>query len=680
MKKIAALIFTLFVAALNLTAQQYRTPKPIDSNWVSKPKIHPTPRNYVGYPAITLSQSDDFEYKYEGRGNFGDEATTGKADYKYQYNGVSVYHTLHKLIKIMDERGIERYNKIAIPFYHAANIRWDDLKARTISPDGKVYDIPPSMFKISEDENGTPEIIFAMEGVEKYAEVEYFIKEQMEYSVFEHLFFSQEMPILDYNFEMGFPKELRMEFKGYNGFPDLMDTLIAGRRHTKLHLKNIPELKTEPFSFPYLHLMRAEWRVNYYSYYAHDYSIEKQFTWDEMAKELYTNAYKISDTEKKAVITFLTSIGVTGSETELDKIIKIENGIKRNIIVYPVVKDNSCNLDTIISRKSATSFGIMKLFAACFKQTDVKCELGRATDRQYYILDEKFENWYNLHQYLIYFPHFKTFISPTNVLLRYPMVENGVLTNKGIFCKMGSYKDPTIRLADKKTIYNPTSADNYINLVANVSFEKNLEANVSMKYSYYGYPSVSPRTTVNVIPPGDRLNKYIESLFGIHKQDNLLKYSINNEGLENYTSNYPLEIAATIKATELVERAGNKYILKIGNVIGNHIEYYQEKERKLPVDISYPHVINRTINVTIPQGYKIANLNDLKINGDYVDPRTKTVAVGFKSDYVIKGNKLVITIKETYNQTHFHVSDYQIFRNAINAGADFNKVSLVLTH
>ncbi len=68
-----------------------------------------------------------------------------------------------------------------------------------------------------------------------------------------------------------------------------------------------------------------------------------------------------------------------------------------------------------------------------------------------------------------------------------------------------------------------------------------------------------------------------------------------------------------------LEKAGNKILVKIGEIIGPQVEMYQEKPRQFDMDVNYPHTLDRTIEFTIPDGYKVKNLNDLVINKVYKD-------------------------------------------------------------
>ena len=163
--------------------------------------------------------------------------------------------------------------------------------------------------------------------------------------------------------------------------------------------------------------------------------------------------------------------------------------------------------------------------------------------------------------------------------------------------------------------------------------------------------------------------------FGTNSE-NLVSSKMENEDFESYHDNKPFILSATVKASELVEKAGNKTIIKIGDIIGPQVEMYQEKPRQFPMHIDFPHILERKINFTIPDGYTVKNLDDLKISHTYQENGQTTM--GFSSSYQVAGNVVKITILEEYRRTYYPLSQFEDFKTVINAAADFNKVALVL--
>src|SRR5579872_4592821 len=149
MKRLIAIIFFFFAAIISVTAQKKLNLKPKEEEWVDKPILHPVPPEYAKEPALIVLQDIGLDYRFEG-------------------GYIDAYYTVHKIVKVLDEKGIESFN--AIGFSVGGRTRVPSIKARTILPNGKVQDIAKDMIKVTRDESGRHKIVIAMEGVEKNAE------------------------------------------------------------------------------------------------------------------------------------------------------------------------------------------------------------------------------------------------------------------------------------------------------------------------------------------------------------------------------------------------------------------------------------------------------------------------------------------------------------------------------
>lgn len=660
MKKTSAFILLFSVAALTVSGQKRLNQKPKQVEWSENPTIHDLPPEYNHESALMLLHDVSLDYRYMGK-------------------GVEVYYTQHRLVKVLDDRGIEMFNKVSIPV--GSRTRVPLIKARTILPNGKVYEIPKDMIKVTRNEYGQYEIVFAMEGVEKNAEVELLLKEIRSFSLFGSEAFQYQVPVASTHFDISYPKEMVFEEKGYNGFPNAKDVLANNRRHISIEVHDIPALRKEPNSFYDLHRMRAEYRIQKFVD-PNDIDTAQIYTWDDLARRIYNEYYTITDKERAAVNKYLVTLGVSNTDKESLKIKKIEDGLKKNIVLYPEMDDEGEVLDSVINNKAASTTGYIRLFAACFAQADVKAELGQAADKREHRFDMKFENWGNLDTYLFYFPGEKKFLSPLSVYYRYPVVPTEVLGTKGVFCSIPPKRDVTSPLVDIRTITPLTAEQNQHNIASGVSFDREMNAQIDIAYSYTGYAAADLRKAL-LLEPQSKEKELVRKLVTIaDKPENLIKYTISKEAIHHTANNSPLEITASVATSDLTEKAGTKYLFKVGELIGPHEGLYNEKERVLPVDMDYATSMNRTITVNLPKGFKVLNADALKMHAEYVDRSLKPV-ISFNSDYVLKkdkknGDKLVITVSEYYPQVHFSTNEYDRYRAVVNTAADFYKVSLVL--
>jgi hypothetical protein len=94
------------------------------------------------------------------------------------------------------------------------------------------------------------------------------------------------------------------------------------------------------------------------------------------------------------------------------------------------------------------------------------------------------------------------------------------------------------------------------------------------------------------------------------------------------------------------------------------------------MSVEFGHFEQRRIELQIPEGYQIRNLQDLRMKQVYTENGVQTM--GFISDFSLNGNVLVIDIMEDYRNISYPVGQYEEFRKIINTSSDFNKVVLVM--
>ncbi len=685
MKKLASFIFMFSVAALSVSAQRYTNARPVEEEWSSKPVFHPVPREFANEFAYVILNDISIDNRVDGK-------------------DLNSYINLHRIVKVLDDRGIENFKTLDLPVYFGTRVPL--VRARVILPDGKTREIAKDMILVTRNAHGYWSIIIALEGMQKNTEIEYLIKEIHTASNFVTIPFQEMIPVVESHFSMSYPKNYFYEEKGYNGVPDIKDTLLKNRRRMAISLYDIPKLRPEPSSFYDLYTMRAELRLDHYFEENATNSIV-EFKWDDLGRKFYDNYYKITDKEKAAVNEYLSELGVRPNGNAYENMKKIENGIKttiseyayidyddsrevlatkhiRNISVYDVSYDQTKNpLDSIIAKRSATSNGIIKLFVACFTQAGVDFEFGLAGDRHEHVFDSKFVNWNNLDEPLFYFPDFKKFLDPVRKLYRYPVVPEWVLNNKGVFCSIPPNGFVTGDLIKYRKITPMSEKETQSNIAAAVSFTKDMDALVDVSYSYTGYASANLREELATMTKEKQKDLVRDMVSFVRKPEDIEKYTISNETPDNFYKNKPLEITATVNTSALTEDAGKNYLFSIGKIIGKQQQLYNEDERRLPVDLDYPHTMTRTITLNLPVGCKVLNPEVLRMQAEYVNREVKPV-IGFKSDYTLiadkkKGDKLVITVTEFYTQLHFSPEYYERYREIVNKAADFSKVALLIS-
>ena len=621
--------------------------------WSGQSGIQPLDNKYNNESAVILFEKRRIEYVDE------------KQD-------LAAYKTYHTRIHINDDKGIESYNKIYLPV--ASNVDIVDIKARTVLPDGKIIELDKKNIKdLREDEQLYK--IFAMEGLVKGCEVEYYYIYKANFSFFGREVIQRSFPILDARLEVVGPLRLTFEAKGYNQVNAAADTTIGSKRFLTVHQQNIPGTTDEKYAAFTASLKRIEYKLSYNS---SNQSASRLFTWNELAKRAYSIYGTFSDKELKKVDGLISSNSWKNSANETATVIAVEHYLKMNISTREDINDdNAENIEWIIKNKIASYRGIVRLYGALFKQLGVNYEFVMCGSRDDFAVDKSFENWNNCDNQLIYFPKLKKFITPTAIEMRYPLFNPAWIGTNGIFCKGTMIGNFATAIADIKPILGEDYTQSGNNMEAKIQLNKTLDTLiVKSRQLYSGYSAVFYRTSFN-FSSEEKQKELLKELvkFGTNSEK-VISSKIENKEMENYQGNKPFILDMEVNASELVEKAGNKILVKIGEIIGPQTEMYQEKPRQFDMDVNYPHVLDRTIEFTIPDGYKVKNLNDLTISKVYKD--NNEIALGFESSFTQEGNVVKVRVVEQYRKIQYPLAWYEDFKKIINASADFNKVTLVL--
>jgi len=321
-----------------------------------------------------------------------------------------------------------------------------------------------------------------------------------------------------------------------------------------------------------------------------------------------------------------------------------------------------------------TSDGMTKLFLLTFEKLSIPVELVITSDREVAFFDPSFDSWTFLDEYLLYFPDTQDFLVPYNFDLRYPLIPNNLYNQKGLFIEpvvVSGIKTaiPWIREIPAK----PYTYD-LDNLDIKVDFDTELE-NIYLKHkrTFIGYDAAYAKYYYEAISEKERL-EYVTDLIKTTVPD--IQFDEWNVKTTSQGLLPVMDIYSSCKTNHFIERAGNRVIFKVGELIGPQSELYNEEERTLPVENFTNRGYVRKIIINIPKGYRATNLEALNFN--VTCTIENRIPFLFQSQYKLNGNQLSIDIEEYYKELTAPLKKYEDFRKVINAAADFNKVNIVL--
>lgn len=652
MKKITLSLLLLIVSAGLLRAQ---APKIETEKWAEKPSLASPDAKYSKESAVILSDLKRVEFVDSGP------------------NSLDEYYTLHRAIHINDDRGIEEFNKIYLEFTDNADLV--DVRARTILPGGKIVELDKKNIKDITEQNGNTYKIFALDGLEKGCDIEYFYTFKRPASFFGSHTMQHNSPVLDSKLQIVAPARLRFSVKGYNTDQASTDTVINGKRFQEYELKNIPGAEEEKYASYDANLKRVEYKLTYND---ETRKGERLFTWNGLAKRVYAIYTDYDSKEIGKIADLVKENGWDKLTNESARIVAVENYVKLKFGYDEHLESEEGNkLSKVLQNKIGGTIGLLRLYSCIFKNLGIDYQFVLVCDRTKALLDKDFENWNNCEYPLLYFPAENQLMAPSRPDYRMPWIPPSWAGGNGLYCKQTSLGSFSTAIAEIKPVPFQAYTKSMEDIESKLELTPSLDSmTVDSKHIFAGYPAVNYRDAFTFSNDEEKKNiiKEISKIGSV--SENLISSEIINQDFENGTTNKPLILHTKTRTGEIVEHAGNKLLVKIGLAIGQQVEMYQEKLRQEPVDMGFGHIEERKLEFIIPAGYTISNLNDLKISQTCKE--NGELRMGFVSDYTLNGNVLSIHIMEEYHDFAYPINIFEQFKKIINASSDFNKVVLVL--
>jgi len=585
------------------------------------------------------------------------------------------FYLEHKAYYLNSEEAIEDYNKIYLPYDSDSELMVN--KARVITPSGKIIDLDDSkILTATNDETERTYKYFAFEGIEKGSFIEYMyvVKRSPSYSG-KRVSFQNEYINKNVEFDLYAPSNLIFKFKSYNGLKDIeTDTIIETKNHWSLKLSEVKKLDNETQA-----LYSADRQFIIYALDANTANNTKDITsYSSVAQNLYDFYHaELSKKTKKALLNLIKDLKIK-DDADLDtKIRTIENYIKTTFYAAEYNSAKLSDLETIIKDKVASDKGLLKLYIALFNELNIKQDMVLTCSREFMRFDKNFEANIYLQDILIYFPKTKKYLAPNENDSRYGFPPGYLTDTYGLFIKQVKVGDFVSAVGKIKMIKPVDASLSKDNMAIDVNFDSEdiSTTNIKLSRAMSGYYGMFIHPFIDLVK--SELKKELVEGFAKNLNESV---TINDSKIDNDNPDLfgikPIIFNVDFTSDAFVEKAGNKYLFNVGALIGSQMELYQESERVLPLENEFKRTYERTINITIPKGYAIANLEDINFNNEYIE-KGKTI-LSFKSFYELNDNILKITADEYYKTNHIPVAIYEDYRRVINSAADFNKVTLVL--
>lgn len=583
---------------------------------------------------------------------------------------------VHKIIRVNSNDAIEQNNKIYLPV--SAQSKLLITKARVINSSGKVAELnQDNILEKVDEESQSTYYYFALEGIDIGSEIEYFYIVQEPGLSFTggREILQTNVPKKETELEILSPKHLVFTSKSLNGFPEMVkDTLEDGTNRLHARAEDIVAREEEEFATYTPNLMQVLFKLQYNTAQNANKPV---VNYGKVAETVYANQHQeISKATEKGIQKLLKEIKVEKNESIENKVRKVEHYLKMNFQVIESGDPQLKDIDKILGNRYCNAAGMTNLMVKIFEAMNIEQNAVLTCSRNNIKFDKGFESYLYLKEYLMYFPEIDLFLAPSKSENRLGYIPPNWMNTYGLFIKPVSLGDFKSAVA-KVNFIDPLGAEkNKDNLEIEVDFSNSIEEpTILVERVQTGYYAHYLQLIGGMLNEGDN-DKLMKELVSFIATESEVK-SVNLENASGVDCGVkPLIIKAEMATKSKVEKAGSKYLFKVGELIGPQAELYSESKRHFKVENEFNRVYKRIIKFKVPEGYKVLNLEDLNL--DYHHANSDGVyTMAFVSSFEENDGDVKITIDEYYNQIDYKVEDYEAFRKVINAAADFNKVVLI---
>ncbi|MBR9847404.1 MAG: DUF3857 domain-containing protein, partial [Algicola sp.] len=379
-KKIA--LIALLITVSNGFAQHYKT-----YDWQKKPKLHKLTDDEKEASSVAILKKTIVEYH-------SDEVSSEPR----------LFETKHTIIRVNDDNGIAQPNTVYIPMYDVKQLV--SVKARTISPSGNVVLLNEDNIKdVSNVEEYGDFKIFAIEGAEMNSEIEvlYTVERAFEIYGSETIQANYKIKEAEFLFITG---KLMSNVKAYRTIETFEPVKIDGNKAQRLTIKNIPAMVEEEYATP-----KANNISVVYQCFLPDQNITQNMFWTNVSNNVGRQFFP----ETVVAQAKEDANAIVEGKTDLNtykKAALVDIFIKSN---YTIVKNNNqelSDLDYILANRSASDYGILKVYAQYLTALDVEFEIVITANRFLTKFDPEFFVPGMLRDFLIYIPSERKYIAP----------------------------------------------------------------------------------------------------------------------------------------------------------------------------------------------------------------------------------------------------------------------------
>jgi hypothetical protein len=313
-----------------------------------------------------------------------------------------------------------------------------------------------------------------------------------------------------------------------------------------------------------------------------------------------------------------------------------------------------------------------------FDVLKLKWELVVTTSQSIKEFDERFPSAAYIEDVLFYFPSHSAYLDPEDVSKRIGEISFFYQGQKAMFVKPLLIGEAYTGLTRIAMIPEPNMNEISRGYAIDVSWTDDLDTKIKTTFKGNNHANDSRKYIYTYADKAKADEITEEQIRGDRKEGDFKVIDVKNYNMKDFNEYYkPIELSYEWVTDAYLERVGNNLLLKYGLLIGLQIELYNKKEREYPVEMYYPHVHDAVIRLKIPEGYTAKGFEKKSRNVEYKDDKGNPL-FGIDIKVEQEGEFVKMTIHEYYAKSTYSISEYERFREVINAAADINAYTLLL--
>lgn len=591
-------------------------------------------------------------------------------EYYYDGDSASGYtlrmrELVHKVIRLNTQQGVTAYSQLRIPINGKLVYR----DARTWMPGGKHRKLPDDAYYTVEPPNGTKEVIFAFRGAQVGGRVEFIYMIERPAELSGMFVLQSKIPVQDAVFEFITPDYIKLDIMTKRSPQAKMrfDPHLHRNKNTWLiGATNIPPLG-DSRTFRRSDPQRICFRIA-----ENKRDRSKVLSWQDIGSRYSEAIYpQLSDEVRERLQAELneafTSLGASADQEK--KIIALTEHVRS---AFRYIPDNHSGavsrLEHVLNHRVANWQGILRLYGALFWQAGIRHQPVLTSDKRQITMDVNFPSWDFIQRVLFYFPEQKTFFAPLQTEYSYGLLPPETVSNRALFLNpTGTHALFWTNVAvirQEYQIENRVAATYELELDTE-SHQVSLQANRTLE----GYKAVHSdpkelfgRRVAGHNIPTERARRDIRQI----------TFS------ERRTSTWTQEQNGAWQSATLLESAGKTLLLRIGDLFQLSTREAPApalEDAESPIHLDYPEAYQTEVEVRIPEGYLIRNLEDLRKKIVY---EKNGYRMGMTCTYDLEAGRVRIRMREFYDQSSYPPALNDTFHRIQSAVWELRNTVLIL--